>query len=113
VSFDGSEDIILTTAINAQTGTTYTLVLTDHKKLITLTNASAITLTIPTNASVAFPIGTQIDISQNGAGKVTVAGAGVTINSLDGNKSLAGQWVGGTLIKIGTDSWILYGNTIA
>ena len=72
--------------INAQTGTTYTLVLTDNSKLITLSNAGAITLTIPTNATVAFPIGCQIDLVQLGAGAVTVAGvSGVTINSKGGN----------------------------
>ena len=62
----------LTRNINAQTGTSYTLVLSDEGKLVTLTSATAVTLTIPTNASVAFPIGTQIDLSQDGAGAVTV-----------------------------------------
>jgi hypothetical protein len=104
---------IITTSINAQTWTTYTLVLTDQSKLVTLTNASAIAVTIPTNASVAFPIGTQIDLSQDGAGKVTFSGAGVTINSLSSLKSIWGQYVWVTLIKKATDTWNLYGNLIA
>lgn len=104
---------IITTAINAQTGTTYTLVLTDQSKIVTLTNAAAIAVTIPTNASVAFPIGTQIDFSQDGAWKVTFSGAGVTINSLSSLKSIGGQYVGATLIKTATDTWNLYGNLIA
>lgn len=79
---------VITYSINAQTGTAYTLVLTDQSKLVTLTNAAAIAVTIPTNATVAFPIGTQIDFSQDGAGKVTFSGAGVTINSLSSLKSI-------------------------
>ena len=73
ISFNGTANILLTRNINAQVWTTYTLVLTDNTKLVTMTNAAASTLTVPPNSSVAFPIGTQIDISQNGAGKLTVA----------------------------------------
>ena len=98
----------ITTSINAQTGTTYTLVLTDQSKLVTLSNASAITLTIPTNASVAFPIWTQIDITQQWAWAVTVWWTWVTINSKDSNKTTNGQYVGATLVKIWTDEWNLY-----
>ena len=55
-------------AFNAQTGTTYTFVLADaDNKLVTASNASAQTYSIPTNASVAFPIGTQLNIIQIGA----------------------------------------------
>lgn len=100
------------TPINSQTGN-YTLVLSDTGKLITLTSSSAITLTIPTNASVAFPIGTQIDLSQMGAGKVTFAGAGVTINSKGGNKAIADKFVGVSLIKTDTNTWLLVGDLIA
>jgi len=114
VSFDWSANIILTPSINAQTGTTYTFVLTDQSKLVTLTNASAITATVPPNSSVAFPIWTQIDASWDGAWKVTFAEwAWVTINSEWWNKALAAQWVWGTLIKKATDTWTLYGNLIA
>lgn len=102
--------------INAQSSTTYTLVLADGSAaggnpLITLSNASAITCTVPPNSSVAFPIGTQVDAIQQGAGKVTFAqGAGVTINSLAGNKSINGQYVGVSLVKTATDTWTLMGN---
>lgn len=98
---------------NAQTGTTYTLVLSDAGKLVTLSNASAIALTIPTNDSVAFPVNTRIDLAQLGAGKVTVGGAGVTINSKSGNKSIGAQYVGATLVKTATDTWLLLGDLIA
>lgn len=104
---------IITYSINAQTGTTYTLVLTDQSKLVTLTNASAIAVTIPTNASVAFPVWTQIDFSQDWAWKVTFSGAGVTINSLSSLKSIGGQYVGATLVKTATDTWNLYWNLIS
>jgi hypothetical protein len=99
--------------LNAQTGTTYTLVLTDSAKFVTLSNASAITLTIPTNASVAFPIGTQVNIVQLGAGQVTVGGAGVTLRSQGTKLKLNGIYSAGTLVKINTDEWVLVGNTAA
>jgi hypothetical protein len=100
-----------TIPLNAQTGTTYTLVAGDAGDLVTLTNASSITLTVPTNASVPFAIGTQITITQSGAGTVTVAGAvGVTVNSPDGDLKLRTQWSAATLIKLATNSWILIGD---
>jgi hypothetical protein len=102
----------ITRTLNAQTGTTYTLVLGDAGNIVTMSNASANTLTIPPNSSVAFPVGTQIDIAQKGAGKTTIAnGAGVTINNT--NKSLAAQYAGVTAVKEATDTWTLYGSTIA
>ena len=98
---------------NAQTGTTYTLVLTDVAKVISLTNAASITLTIPTNATVAFPTGTQILLYQGGAGQVTVGGAGVTLRSQGTRTKLTGQYAVGGLLKIATDEWVLFGNTSA
>lgn len=98
---------------NAQTGTTYTLVLSDAGKMVTLTNASAITLTIPTNASVAFPINTRIDLLQYGAGQVTVGGAGVTIYSSGSKLKLTGQYSGASLWKKATDTWVLIGDIAA
>jgi hypothetical protein len=97
-------------SINAQTGTTYTLVLGDKNKLITLSNSSAITLTVPTNTSVAFPTGSQINLSQNAIGQVTIVGdTGVTINATPGLK-LRDQYSSATLVKIGTNSWLLMGD---
>ena len=97
-------------AFNAQTGTTYTFVLADaDNKLVTASNASAQTYSIPTNASVAFPIGTQLNLIQIGAGQVTVAGAsGVTINGT-GTKTRA-QWSAASLVKTDTDTWTLIGD---
>lgn len=98
---------------NAQTGTTYTLALTDVAKVVSLTNASPITLTIPTNATVAFPTGTQILLYQGGAGQVTVGGAGVTIRSQGSKLKLYGQYAVAGLLKVGTDEWVMFGNTAA
>lgn len=100
-----------TLPFNAQTGTTYTIALTDAGDVVTLTNGSAITVTVPLNSSVAFPIGTQITLAQTGAGKVTVAGAvGVTIYSTDSHLSLRTQYSSGTLIKLATNTWLLIGD---
>ena len=108
VTWETPSDLL---TINAQVGTTYTLALTDSSKLITLSNASPITLTIPLNSSVAFSIGTQILLNQLGAGNVTVAATGgVTINSYDSDVVLSGQHSVAGLIKIGTDLWLLFGD---
>ena len=96
--------------INAQTGTTYTFVLTDGGKLVTASNGSAQTYTVPPNSSVAFPTGTTITIIGIGAGKVTLAqGSGVKINSKDSEKAIDGQHASVTIIKTATDTWQLIG----
>ena len=98
--------------LNAQTGTTYTLVITDNGRLVTLSNAAAITLTVPLNATVAFATGAVINIQQIGAGQVTVAGAaGVTVTGT-GTK-LRTQYSAAALVKTGTDSWTLIGDLSA
>lgn len=94
--------------INSQTGTTYTLNLADSGKYLRMNNASAITLTVPTNSSAAFGIGTVITVIQVGAGVVTISGAGVTFNTIDGN-STAGQYGSLQLIKVATDTWDIIG----
>ena len=96
---------------NAQTGTTYTLVIDDDHKLVSCSNSSAITLTIPTNESVAFPVGTQILILQKGTGQVTISKAtGVTVNSVNGANKTVAQYSMAGLIKLATDTWILFGD---
>lgn len=99
--------------LNAQTGTSYSLVLTDNGKMVTLNNGSAITLTIPTNASVAFPTGAMIDLCQLGAGQVTVGGSGVTIRSQASALKLSAQYAAAQLRKIDTDEWLLVGSLTA
>ena len=100
--------------LNAQTGTSYTLVLTDVAKVITLSNAAAITLTVPANSSVAFPIGTQILLYQKGAGQVTITPAGgVTIRSSGSKLKTTDQYSVAGLLKEDTDTWIAFGNLAA
>ena len=97
-------------AINAQVAS-YTAVLTDDGKLVTMSNASANTFTVPPNSSVAFGIGTQINIAQLGAGATTiVAGAGVTLNSAGAKLTLDAQYAICTCVKTGTDEWFVVGN---
>jgi len=112
----GSGDIDITgtvvaqSTLNAQTGTAYTTVLSDASKLVTLSNAGAVTVTIPPNSSVAYPVGTKIDLAQLGAGQVTVAaGSGVTVNSTPTLK-LRAQYSAATCIKTATDTWLLVGD---
>jgi len=101
----------LRVAVNAQAGVTYTLVLGDAGKLVTLTNGSAITLTVPADADVAWPVGEAVMIQQTGAGQVTVAGAGgVTVNGT-GTRPRA-QWSAAVLLKTGTDTWTLIGDIV-
>ena len=92
----------------------YTLSATSERdSLIEVNSASALTVTVPSNSSVAYPVGTSIDILRVGAGAVTVAaGAGVTLNYTPGNK-LRAQWSSATLFKRATDTWVLMGDLSA
>ncbi len=96
--------------LNAQTGTAYTLALTDNGKLVTLSNASAITVTVPLNSSVAFPIGAQVNLARTGTGAVSVTGvSGVTVNGTP-TLNFRAQWSSATAVKIATDGWLLVGD---
>jgi hypothetical protein len=105
---------IINLAINAQTGTTYTPVLSDNGDLITLTNASSITFTIPPNSSVAYPVGAQLNLTQFGAGQVTFAqGAGVTIVSTGATASaprIRAQYSSATAIQTSANNWLVAGD---
>jgi hypothetical protein len=98
-------------SINPQTGTSYTLVLADQSKMVTMNNGSANTLTVPTNASVALPVGTLINVTQLGAGLTTILGdTGVTINGVSaGSADISARYGGCWLIKLATDTWLLQG----
>ena len=110
------QQVINHTEINAQTGTTYTLVLGDRGKIITMSNASANTLTIPTNASVAFATGTTIIVQQLGAGVTTIdATTGVTLqgggaSTSSGGAAISNRYSLATIIKMGTDTWAIQGD---
>ena len=92
--------------VNVQTGTSYTLAITDS--FVTLNNSSAITLTVPPNSSVPFPIGSTIYIAQLGAGQVTVAGgSGVTVHSALSGSAIAAQYQTARLTQTSTNTWLL------
>jgi len=105
---------LINLGINAQTGTTYTTVLADNGKLITQTNASPITTTIPPFSSVAYPVGAQLNFVQYGAGKVTFAeGVGVTISSTGATATapeLRAQYSSATAICVAQDDWLIAGD---
>jgi hypothetical protein len=105
---------LINLGINPQSGTTYTTVLADNGKLVTQTNASAITTTIPPNSSVAYPIGAQLNVAQMGDGKVTFAqGAGVTIVSTGAVASapaLRAKYSTATAVQTSTDTWLVMGD---
>ena len=104
---------ILTVKFNRQTAS-YTLVDADRSKMVEMNVATANNLTVPLNSSVPFAIGTQIEVTQYGAGQTTiVATGGVTVRSASGNLKIAAQYVAVSLIKIGTDEWYCFGNLSA
>jgi hypothetical protein len=97
--------------VNTQTGAAYTLVAGDRNKVVERDNAGSNTITIPTNASVAFPIGTQIAIVQTGNGQTTInASGGVTLSAFDSAFKIRGRFAGACVYKRGTDEWIAFGS---
>ena len=115
IAYDYAAGSKITT--QAQTGTTYTFVLSDaDQKLVTASNASAQTYSIPTNASVAFPIGTVINIIAIGAGQVTIQAvtSGTTTVLSNGGTAAAPklrvQYSAASCIKVATDTWYVVGD---
>jgi hypothetical protein len=94
----------------------YTAVLANSSQVVTMDNASANTFSIPTNASVAFPIGTQINVLQIGAGQTTiqaVTSGTTTIQSTGASAAapkLRARYSAATCLKAGTDLWYVFGD---
>lgn len=104
-----------TTALsyNSQSASAYTLALADRDKIVEISNASGITLTVPLDSSVNFPVGSSVTVLQTGAGQITIAGAGgVTVNATPGLK-LRTQWSMATLIKRAANTWVVSGDLSA
>jgi hypothetical protein len=102
--------------LNAQTGTTYTAVAADqYQVLVTMSNASANTFYIPTDATYNFPVGTAITVSQEGAGVTTITAttpATTTIQSVGataGSPVLA-RYKTAVCVKLAANSWRVYGS---
>lgn len=93
--------------INAQTSS-YTLVLADSDGVVTFNSGSALNCTVPPNASVAFPVGTVIELGQLASGVLAVvAGSGVTIDAVSGTLAFTSQYQYGRLRKLATNTWSL------
>lgn len=106
VSFDGKN---LNRANVFSTSSNVSLTLTNASQYVRMTNGSFRSVTVPTNASVAFPIGTQIDIHRVLGAVTVIASGGVTINTPE-TLSLRKPHSTATLIKVGTDAWDLVGD---
>ena len=95
--------------VRTQSGTTYTLALTDAGDYIQTTSTTAVTITVPLQSSVAWVADTEIYFEQNNTGQITIAGAsGVTVNSSETLKSFARYSVL-ALKRVASDTWTLTG----
>ena len=109
-SIASSGNVVYHTTINPQIAS-YTLLLTDDGTIIEINSATPVNLTVPLNATIAFPTGTSITIIQMGLGQITVVpvSGSVTVNATPGLKIRA-QYAAATLIKRATNTWILVGD---
>jgi hypothetical protein len=99
--------------VKADTTTAYAPILTDENQMVTLSNAGAITVTLPQNSAVAFPIGAEVDFLWLGVGQPTFAqGTGATVNSTPGLKMRA-RYSAATAKKISTNGWVVLGDLSA
>jgi hypothetical protein len=102
-------------AFDAETAS-YTAVLANNGQVVTMDNASANNFSIPTNASVAFPIGTQINVLQIGAGQTTIQAVTSGTTSIlstggtAGAPKLRARYSAATCVKAGTDLWYVFGD---
>jgi hypothetical protein len=101
------------TTITEKTASYELASLAERDTIVEVNSQGATTLTIPSDSSVNFPVGTTLDVIQTGTGQVTIAGAqGVTVNATPGLK-LRAQWSSVTLLKRGANSWVVFGDTAA
>jgi hypothetical protein len=88
-----------------------TLNINNKNRILKVNSSSAITLTIPSNASVPFPINTEVAIIREGSGTVSIApGSGVTLLSTDSKRKIKGQYSSAALLKTASDTWLLIGS---
>jgi len=113
---NGFDDALAKVALNDQTAT-YTAVLTDNRnKLVRMNVSTANNFQIPTNASVAFPIGSVINVTQLGTGQTTIQAvtSGTTTITSTGTSSAApklrARYSAASCIKVGTDTWLVVGD---
>jgi hypothetical protein len=103
--------VVPTKTINAQVGVSYTPVLADEGQIVTLTNASAIALSLPQDSAAAFPIGSDVTLIQGGAGLVTIsAGAGATVHHAQVTLKFLGEYGVVKALKVAANTWIVTGD---
>lgn len=102
----------ITSRFNTQTGTSYTMSLSDSDLTILMNSSNTMSLFVPTNASVPFVIGTTTDVCRYGSGPLNISSS-ATIRSADGYTKLRVQYSTATLQKINTDEWLLIGDLSA
>ena len=96
--------------VKADTTTAYTPILTDENQMVTLSNAAAITVTLPQNSAVAFPVGAEVDFLWLGVGQPTfAAGTGATVNATPGLK-LRARYSAATAKCIAASTWVVIGD---
>jgi hypothetical protein len=101
--------------LNAQTGTSYTAASTDqYQVLVTMSNASANTFYIPTDATYNFPVGTAITVSQEGAGVTTITATTPATTTIQSAGATAGspvlaRYKSAVCVKLAANSWRVYG----
>lgn len=106
---------LVTFTINAQTGTTYTAASTDqYQVLVTMSNASANTFYIPTDATYNFPVGTAITVAQEGAGVTTITATTPATTTIQSAGATAGspvlaRYKSAVCVKLAANSWRVYG----
>ena len=97
------QDAVGRRTVKADTTTTYTPIVADENLMVTLSNAAAITVTLPQNSAQAFPVGAEVDFLWFGVGQPTfAAGTGATVNGTPGLK-LRARYSAATAKKIATN----------
>jgi hypothetical protein len=108
---DGPPGIGLATPVNVISGSAHTIGVADANTYLQFTNASAVLVTVPTNADEPQPVGTVVILEQHGAGVLTITAAGgVVVNSRSGALMTAGQFAVIQLKQTAIDVWILMGD---
>jgi len=114
ITEDGTNYDLLSsrTLFNQQTAS-YTLIRSDKNKIVEMSATSGLTLTVPADNTVDYPVGSEVRILQTNTGQVTLAGAvGVTVNATPGLK-LRAQWSSATLVKRAANTWVALGDLAA
>ncbi len=99
-------------AVSSKTAS-YQILLSDFGSVLTVSSSSNLEITVPANSSVAFPIGTKVEVIRMGSGDVSiipVSGSGVTIRHKDNYSKISKQYAGAMLVKIAADEWVLIGD---